>query len=75
MLNVVMNSLNDLLLVLEKYEKDYLTLEDRKISLDQHKKIYDAISSKDPDKARLAMHNHLNTMELRLQKMEQTEKS
>ncbi|MDD5660006.1 MAG: FadR/GntR family transcriptional regulator [Actinomycetota bacterium] len=73
-LDAVMNSLNDLLLVLEKYEKDYLTLEDRKISLDQHKKIYDAISMRNADKARLAMHNHLDTMELRLQKMEKSGK-
>lgn len=73
-LDAVMNSLNDLLLVLEKYEKDYLTLEDRKISLDQHKKIYDAISMRNTDKARLAMHNHLDTMELRLQKMEKSGK-
>jgi GntR family transcriptional regulator, transcriptional repressor for pyruvate dehydrogenase complex len=73
-LSVVMNSLNDLLLVLEKYEKDYLSLEDRKESLYQHRNIYDAICSRNTDKARLAMHEHLNTMELRLQKMEQAEK-
>jgi len=73
-LNAVSNSLNDLLLVLEKYEKDYLTLEDRKISLKQHKEIFIAINGKDKDKARQAMHNHLNTMELRLKKMEQIEK-
>jgi GntR family transcriptional regulator, transcriptional repressor for pyruvate dehydrogenase complex len=73
-LSAVTSSLNNLLLVLEKYEKDYLTLEDRVISLKQHKEIYNAINEKDKDKARLAMHNHLNTMELRLKKMEQTEK-
>ena len=69
-LAAVMNSVNDLLIVLEKYEKDYLTIEDRKTSFKQHIDIYNAIKSKDPEKARLAMHIHLNTMELRLKKME-----
>jgi len=70
-LSAVMNSLNDLLLVLEKYEKNYLTLDDRKISFKQHKDIYDAIKEKDREKARMAMQIHLNTMEQRLKKMEQ----
>jgi GntR family transcriptional regulator, transcriptional repressor for pyruvate dehydrogenase complex len=67
-LTAVMNSLNDLLLVLEKYEKDYLTKEDRIISLEQHKSILDAVVNKDVHAARIAMDIHLDTMELRLKK-------
>lgn len=69
-LTAVMNSLNELLLVLEKYEKDYLCKSDRTFSLQQHKEIYKAIKEKDPEKARVAMHIHLDTMESRLKKME-----
>jgi GntR family transcriptional repressor for pyruvate dehydrogenase complex len=69
-LSAVMNSLNELLLVLEKYEKDYLDISDRKFSLDQHKKIFEALREKNPEGARLAMHIHLNSMEERLKKME-----
>jgi len=69
-LNAVMNSLNELLLVLEKFEKDYLDLSDRTLSLQQHKEIYDSIKAKDPGRARTAMHKHLNTMESRLKRME-----
>ena len=71
-LNAVMDSLNALLLVLEKYEKDYIDIEDRKQSLLQHKKIFEAISQKDLENARLAMYNHLNSMEERLKKMEES---
>lgn len=71
MLSSVMSSLNNLLLILEKYEKDYLTLEDRIMSFEQHREIYKAISEKDMNKARIAMHEHLNSIELRLKKMEQ----
>jgi DNA-binding FadR family transcriptional regulator len=59
-----------LLLVLEKYEKDYLDISDRTLSLQQHTRIYDAIKEKDPGKARLAMKVHMETMESRLKKME-----
>ena len=69
-LSAVMNSLNELLLVLEKYEKDYLDISDRKFSLEQHKKIFEALKNKDHEGARLAMHVHLNSMEERLKKME-----
>jgi GntR family transcriptional regulator, transcriptional repressor for pyruvate dehydrogenase complex len=69
-LTAVMNSLNELLLVLEKYEKDYLGIVDRKQSLAQHKAIFNAIKNKDPEEARLTMHAHLNSMESRLKKME-----
>jgi GntR family transcriptional regulator, transcriptional repressor for pyruvate dehydrogenase complex len=69
-LAAVMNSLNELLLVLEKYEKDYLDTADRKQSLAQHIKIFEALIKKDPEEARLAMHAHLNSMEARLKKME-----
>ena len=69
-LSAVMNSLNELLLVLEKYEKDYLDISDRKFSMEQHKKIFEALKEKDPEGARLAMHIHLNSMEERLKKME-----
>ncbi len=69
-LTAVMNSLNELLLVLEKYEKDYLDRSDRALSLQQHTMIYNAIKEKDPEKARAAMHVHLDTMESRLKKME-----
>jgi len=69
-LTAVMNSLNELLLVLEKYEKDYLDTADRKQSLVQHKAIFDALRKKDPEEARLTMHAHLNSMETRLKKME-----
>jgi GntR family transcriptional repressor for pyruvate dehydrogenase complex len=69
-LTAVMNSLNELLLVLEKYEKDYLDNSDRALSLQQHKEIYRAIKEKDPEKARDAMRIHLDTMESRLKKME-----
>lgn len=72
-LTAVMNSVNDLLIVLEKYEKDYLSIEDRRQSYKQHVEIFNAIKEKDPEKARLAMHIHLNTMELRLKKMENKE--
>ena len=73
-LTTVMKSLNNLLLVLEKYEKEYLKIKDRKQSFRQHKEIYDAICSKDKEKARISMHIHLNSMEERLQKMEMKEK-
>jgi DNA-binding FadR family transcriptional regulator len=56
--------------VLEKYEKDYLDISDRTLSLQQHIRIYNAIKEKDPEKARSAMHMHLDTMESRLKKME-----
>ncbi len=69
-LTAVMNSLNELLLVLEKYEKDYLDISDRTLSLQQHIRIYNAIKEKDPEKARSAMAIHLSTMESRLKKME-----
>jgi GntR family transcriptional regulator, transcriptional repressor for pyruvate dehydrogenase complex len=69
-LTAVINSLNELLLVLEKYEKDYLDISDRTLSLQQHTGIYNAIKEKDPEKARAAMHVHLDTMESRLKKME-----
>ena len=69
-LTAVINSLNELLLVLEKYEKDYLDISDRTLSLQQHTKIYNAIKEKDPEKARAAMHVHLDTIESRLKKME-----
>jgi len=69
-LTAVMNSLNEMLLVLEKYEKDYLDIQDRKKSLAQHKEIYDAIIKKDQDQARKSMHTHLKYMEDRLKKME-----
>ena len=69
-LTAVMHSVNDLLIVLEKYEKDYLTTDDRRQSFKQHVEIYNAIKEKNPEKARLAMNKHLNTMELRLKKME-----
>ncbi len=69
-LSAVMNSLNELLLVLEKYEKDYLDISDRKFSLEQHKKIFEALREKDPESARIVMHAHLNSMEERLKKME-----
>ena len=69
-LSAVMNSLNELLLVLEKYEKDYLDISDRKFSLEQHKKIFEALREKDPESARFVMHAHLNSMEERLKKME-----
>ena len=69
-LTAVMNSLNELLLVLEKYEKDYLGIADRKQSLAQHKAIFNALRNKDPEEARLTMHVHLNSMESRLKKME-----
>ena len=69
-LTAVMTSLNELLLVLEKYEKDYLDISDRALSLQQHIRIYNAIKEKDPEKARIAMHVHLETMESRLKKME-----
>ncbi len=69
-LTAVMNSLNELLLVLEKYEKDYLGIKDRKQSFTQHKEIYEALSNKDPEQARKAMHKHLEYMEERLKKME-----
>jgi GntR family transcriptional repressor for pyruvate dehydrogenase complex len=69
-LTAVMNSLNELLLVLEKYEKDYLDISDRTLSLQQHIRIYDAIKEKDSDKARDVMRIHLNTMESRLKKIE-----
>ena len=72
-LMAVMNSVNDLLIVLEKYEKDYLTIQNRKQSFEQHIEIYNAIKAKDPEKARIAMHKHLDTMELRLKKMENKE--
>ena len=69
-LSAVMNSLNELLLVLEKYEKDYLGTQDRKKSLTQHKEIFEAIKHKDTEQARIAMHMHLDSMEARLKKME-----
>lgn len=72
-LTAVMSSVNRLLIVLEKYEKDYLTVEDRKQSFKQHIEIFNSIKDKDPEKARLAMHIHLNNMELRLKKMENKE--
>ena len=70
LLNPVMTSINNLLLVLEKYEKEYLSIEDRKKSLKQHIDIYNAIKEKNPEKARKAMHLHLESMQLRLEKME-----
>jgi len=57
-------------MMLEKYEKDYLDISDRALSLHQHTGIYNAIKEKDPEKARTAMHVHLKTMEPRLKKME-----
>jgi len=69
-LKAVMNSLNELLLVLEKYEKDYLEINDRKKSLSQHKDIYESIINKDTEQARKSMHTHLKYMEERLKKME-----
>jgi GntR family transcriptional repressor for pyruvate dehydrogenase complex len=72
-LTAVMNSLNELLLVLEKYEKDYLSTEDRRQSLAQHKEIFKALKQKDPEQARISMHVHLNSMETRLKKMESTQ--
>ena len=69
-LTAVMMSLNNLLLILEKYETDYLSKDDRTTSFQQHCKIFKAIKEKNSEKARVAMHMHLNTMEFRLKKME-----
>ncbi|MBM3700498.1 MAG: FadR family transcriptional regulator [Actinobacteria bacterium] len=69
-LTAVMHSVNDLLIVLEKYEKDYLTIDDRKKSFVQHVDIYNAIKDNNIQDARLAMHKHLDTMESRLSKLE-----
>jgi GntR family transcriptional regulator, transcriptional repressor for pyruvate dehydrogenase complex len=69
-LTAIMNSLNDLLLVLEKYEKDYLSQEDRVISFQQHSSICEAIIGRDVDLARNNMDIHLDTMEKRLKKLD-----
>ena len=69
-LTAVMTSLNNLLLILEKYEIDFLSKDDRTTSFLQHCKIFEAIKEKNSEKARIAMYMHLNTMESRLKKME-----
>ncbi|MDD3521025.1 MAG: FadR/GntR family transcriptional regulator [Actinomycetota bacterium] len=69
-LTTTMDSLNNLLIVIEKYEKDYLTKEDRIVSFKQHKKISDALKDKDSEKARDAMRAHLKTMELRFKNID-----
>jgi GntR family transcriptional regulator, transcriptional repressor for pyruvate dehydrogenase complex len=69
-LYAVINSIFELMSVIEEYEFEQLSIEERKKSIRQHKEIYDAIKERDAEKSRLKMHGHLNLMESRLEKIE-----
>jgi len=62
-LKSIMSSLNKFLFIFSKYERNNFSTKNRKKSLEQHKKIYEALKSKDPDKARYATRLHLDSME------------
>ena len=55
--------LNKFLFVFSKYERDNLSIENRKKSVEQHSKILEALKSRDPERARLATRIHLDSME------------
>jgi GntR family transcriptional regulator, transcriptional repressor for pyruvate dehydrogenase complex len=62
-LKAIMSSLNKFLFVFSKYERDNLSIENRKKSVEQHSKILEALKSRDPERARLATRIHLDSME------------
>jgi len=68
-LTAIMINLNNLLLMLERYEGNFIDIKARKSSLDQHYDIYQAIREKDPGKAKKAMLKHLETIYQRLAKL------
>ena len=70
LLYAVINSIFELMSVIEMYEFKYLSVEERKKSLEQHKGIYEALKERDKERAKLKMHEHLNLMESRLEKIE-----
>lgn len=69
-LTAVMINLNNLLIILERYEGDFIDLKTRMRSLEQHKKIFGYIRDRDPKMAGSAMLDHLDSMYLRLSKMQ-----
>lgn len=67
-LSAVINSLSEFLQVIEKYDNDYPNVEDRRLSLIQHKEIYEALKHNNTEKARNATHKHLQSVETRLKR-------
>lgn len=62
----IMINLNNLLLILERYEGNFIDIETRKASVRQHKAILECITKRDKSKAAHSMLYHINTMYKRL---------